>query len=108
MKKFLIAVLTVSSASIALAGEPYYLISHGIVDSSSIAIYGYLDNKTPCITLEKFINKTLEEERNYHRFSCVDSITAMVIDCKSENNNNPNCIKNLTVRNKLLKTLNIK
>ena len=100
--------MLMTSSGLVLDGQPYYLILSGMIDSSVIIIYGYPDNKTPCITLEKFMNKAMEEERNYHRFSCVDGTTAMVIDCKDEKNNDYNCIESWTVRNALLKTLNIK
>lgn len=107
MQKILITAILIASSNVALAGDPYYLISRGIADASVIVIYGYPDNKTPCITLENFSNKAMEEERNYHRFSCVDGVTAMVIDCKDEKDKD-NCITNWTVRNALLKTLHIK
>ena len=100
--------MLIASSGLAHAGDPYYLINRCLADSSVIAVYGYPDNKTPCITLEKLANKAMEEERNYHRFSCVDGTTAMVIDCKDEKNKNYNCIENWTVRNALLKTLDIK
>ncbi|HFD32174.1 MAG TPA: hypothetical protein ENJ28_05640 [Gammaproteobacteria bacterium] len=108
MKKLLTIIILTTLSGIVIAGEPYYLISRGMVDTSVIAVYGYPDNKSPCITLEKYINKSMEEERNYHRFSCVDSTTAMVADCKDEKNKGYNCVENWKVRHALLKTLNIK
>lgn len=99
MKKLLIAVASFMSLSTVMAGEPYYVVQRGIVDSSVITIYGYPDNKTPCIFLEKYMNKAMEEERNYHRFSCVDGTTAMVTDCKSEKNEEYNCLQNWKIRN---------
>lgn len=106
MKKLLIVVALIISSSIVVAGEPYYVISHGIGDSSVIAIYGWPDNKTPCISLEKHMNKTMEEEKNYHRFSCVDGTTAMGIDCLSEKNRGSNCMESWQARNSLLWKLN--
>lgn len=106
MKKFWIVVALITSSTIVVAEEPYYLISHGIGDASVIAIYGWPDNKTPCISLEKHMNKTMEEERNYHRFSCVDGTTAMVIDCLSEKSRGSNCMESWKARNSLLRKLN--
>jgi len=108
MKKLFITALLITSSNLALAGEPYYLVQHGMADSSVVTVYGYPDNKTPCIFLEKFMNKTMEEERNYHRYSCVDATTAMVSDCKDEKGKGYDCIENWTIRNSLLKELNIK
>ena len=106
MKRSLIVVALIVSSTIVVAGEPYYLISHGIGDASVIAIYGWPDNKTPCISLEKYMNKVMEEERNYHKFSCVDGTTAMVIDCISEKNGGSNCMERWQARNSLLRKLN--
>ena len=108
MKKLWIVVALIISSTIVVAGEPYYLISQGIGDSSVIAIYGWPDNKTPCVSLEKHMNKTMEEERNYHRFSCVDGTTAMIIDCLSEKNIGSNCMESWQARNSLLRKLNSK
>jgi len=108
MKRNLIVLPLCLSFSIAIAGDPYYVISRGIADASVIAIYGWSDNKTPCISLEEYMNKAMEEERNYHRFSCVDATTAMVIDCAPEKDEGYDCLKNWKVRNELLKTLKIK
>ena len=107
-EKIFITALLIASSGLAFAGEPYYLVQRGIEDSSVVTVYGYPDNKTPCIFLEKFMNKTMEEERNYHRYSCVDSTTAMITDCKGEKDKGYNCVENWTIRNSLLKELNIK
>ena len=107
MKKSLIVLLLCLSSSITIAGDPYYLISRGFADASVLAVYGWSDNKTPCISLEKYMNKAMEEERNYHRFSCVDATTAMAIDCISEKAEDYDCLKHWQVRNRLLKTLKI-
>jgi len=108
MDKLFITALLIASSSLALAGEPYYLVQRGMADSSVVTVYGYPDNKAPCIFLEKFMNKTMEKERNYHRYSCVDATTAMVTDCKGEKNKSYNCSENWTIRHSLLKELNIK
>ena len=54
MKKILISTMLIASSGLAHACDPYYLINRGLADSSVIALYGYPDNKTPCITLEKW------------------------------------------------------
>ncbi len=108
MKIIFTSVLLIVFSGVVQAGEPYYLISRGVVDASVISVYGYPDNKTPCITLERWMNKAMKEERNYHRYSCVDATTAMVADCKSEKGKKYDCMGNWKVRNELLKKLDIK
>ena len=108
MKIIFTTILLIVLFSTVKAGEPYYLISRGIADASVVAVYGYSNNKTPCITLERWMNKAMEEERNYHKFSCVDGTTAMVIDCRSEKDKEYNCIENWKVRNELLRSLDVK
>lgn len=106
MKKILTALTLVVSSSAVVGGEPYYLINRGIVDTSAIAIYGWPDNKTPCVSLEKYMNKAMQEERNYHHFECVDGPTAMAIDCT--NSKTKDCVSHWTLRHSLLTTLDIK
>lgn len=103
--KTLVLVASILSSTTVAAAEPYYLISHGIADASVIAVYGWPDNKTPCISLAKHMNKAMDEEKNYHRFSCVDEAAAIQIDCGSTARLGSNCMKNWQARNELLRTL---
>lgn len=108
MKRSLVAGVLIVLSSAVVAGEPYYIVSRGIADASVITVFGYVDNKRPCITLETYMNKSMEEENNYHRFSCVDSATAMAIDCEDERNKGYNCTGNWQTRNDLLRALDLK
>jgi hypothetical protein len=102
MIKLILLSLFIMSTTTIFSGEAYYLISHGIVDASVISIYGWGDNKTPCETMEKFMNRSMENEKNYHKFSCVDSKKAMSIDCKDKEKS---CIKKWEKRNELIEDL---
>jgi hypothetical protein len=102
-KRLCAAAALASSATVAVAGEPYYLISHGLADGSVIAVYGWPDNGTPCRSLANHMNETMKVEGNPHRFSCVDGTTAMEIDCGSGNTQARNCTTDWKVRNGLLR-----
>jgi hypothetical protein len=101
----LLAVASVMCSTAVVAAEPYYLISHGIADSSVIAVYGWPDNKKPCESLARHMNRTMEEEKNHHRFACGDEGTAMQIDCKSTASIDSDCVRNWQARHELLRTL---
>lgn len=105
-KKFFVGAAFVSSTTIAVAGDPYYLISRGFADGSVIAVYGWADNKTPCHSLEKHMNETMKLEGNYHRFSCVNGDAAMAIDCGSGKEERLKCTASWRARNDLLRQLN--
>ena len=104
MNRIIFSILALIATNIASAGEPYYLVSRGFLDASVISVYGYPDNRKPCQFLENQINQTMAEEKNYHKFSCVDAASAMAIDCAETKDKN-RCEKIWTTRNTLLEAL---
>ena len=71
----LVLFATINSVS-ANSYPKYYIVSNGIADAVVITVHGWPDNKTPCESLKKMMNTSMEKEGNYHRFTCVDQITA--------------------------------
>jgi hypothetical protein len=84
MKKVVLAIVMVLGFSSAQAAENWFVVASSILGQSTVVeVYGWEDNKTPCISLAKAMNVMIEAD-GYNpidkSFTCVPQNIADELD----------------------------
>lgn len=82
-KLFIVVALMITSGS-AIAGDNWFVVAASVLGKSTvIEVYGWDDNKTPCISLAKAMNTMLEADGHNpigKQFTCINNKVADKLD----------------------------